>query len=94
MPGTDGVARINASLKVGAGAPAAVVVERGVAFSNVPPPATDIPAPVTSSPLNVFARGAVDQAFTLTIDPGANAGVDFSSVSDILLGIDYNAVLP
>ncbi|HEX9036507.1 MAG TPA: hypothetical protein VF808_05900 [Ktedonobacterales bacterium] len=90
-PGLD-AARITASLQAGAGAPAPVVFERGVALSNVPPVASpDFPAPVTPSPLNVFAGAVVDQTYTLTIDRAANPGVDFSDVRDILLGIDYAA---
>ncbi len=53
----------------------------------------EFPAPAVSSALNVFAGRDVAQAFTLTIDRVARVGVDFSSVSDVLLAIDYSADL-
>jgi len=43
--------------------------------------------------LNVLAGATADQTFTLSIDKSANGGVDFSTVQDVLLGIDYTATV-
>lgn len=65
--------------------------EQGIAMSNLPPNAND-PAP-PPLPLNVLLDVDADQGFTLTIDKTQNPGVDFSRVSDVVLGIEYEADL-
>jgi hypothetical protein len=64
----------------------------GAAASNGPP-ITDPQSTVALSPLNVLAGQPVDQTFALTIDPKQNPGVDFGSLTDVVLGIDYSADL-
>jgi hypothetical protein len=70
----------------------AIAFVNGTAFSNAPP-ITDAQSTVALSPLNALATTMVDQQFSLLIDKGANPGVDFSTVQDVLLGIDYTAAV-
>jgi hypothetical protein len=67
-----------------------VVLANGIAFSNAPP-ITDPQSTVALSPLNVMVGIAVNQTLSLKIDKSLNAGVDFSTTQDVLLGVDYTA---
>ena len=42
-------------------------------------------------PLNDLTGITADQRFTLTIDAGGNAGVDFSKIYDVQLMVEYEA---
>ncbi len=68
----------------------ALTLVNGTAFSNAPP-VTDPQSTAPLSPLNVLAGVTVDQTLSLVIDKTKNAGVDFTSVQDVLLGVDYTA---
>ena len=46
---------------------------------------------VTASPLNALVNAPVDQMFTIAIDKAAHPGVDFSSIVDVVLGVEYTA---
>jgi hypothetical protein len=68
-----------------------IAFNKGIAMSNLPPTINDpVPPPM---PLNTLADFSVDQRFTLTIDKNQNPGVDFSGVSDVVLGVEYAADL-
>jgi len=69
-----------------------VTLINGVVFSNTPP-ITDPQSSSPPSPLNALAGDIVDQTFSLVIDKAANTSVDFSTVQDVLVGIDYTASL-
>ena len=69
-----------------------VALKAGVAFSNAPP-ITDSLSTVPPSPLNALAGIDANQTFALKIDKTANAGVDFTRITDVLLGVDYTAAL-
>lgn len=72
-------------------AAAAVNLKDGFAISSLQPdPALPV---LPSSPLNVFAGQNPEQSFTLSISKAANPGVDFGSVSDIVLALEYEASL-
>ena len=71
---------------------AAVTLTNGVAFSNAPP-ITDSGSSVALSPLNVFATVSADQTFSVEIDKTENSGVNFSTIRDALLYVDYTAAL-
>ncbi|MGH8201130.1 MAG: hypothetical protein ACREVO_12355 [Steroidobacteraceae bacterium] len=71
---------------------AAVTLTNGVAFSNAPP-ITDSGSSVALSPLNVFASVSADQTISVEIDKTVNSGVDFGTIRDALLCIDYTAAL-
>jgi len=62
----------------------------GVIYSNNPP-ITDPLSTAPLSPLNVLAGIDVNQMLSLQIDKTANAGIDFTKVSDVILGVDYTA---
>ena len=67
-----------------------LTLDGGVVYSNKPPIADPLStAPL--SPLNVLAGIDVNQMLSLRIDKTANAGIDFTKVSDVILGIDYTA---
>jgi hypothetical protein len=67
-----------------------LTLDGGVVYSNNPPIADPLStAPL--SPLNVLAGIDVNQMLSLRIDKTANAGIDFTKVSDVILGIDYTA---
>ena len=68
-----------------------VTFKQSVAMSNIPPTPND-PVP-QALPLNVLADFAADQRYTLTIDKNQNPGVDFGSVSDVVLAVEYAASL-
>ncbi|HLX58261.1 MAG TPA: hypothetical protein VKR83_14675 [Ktedonobacteraceae bacterium] len=67
-----------------------ITLTNGATFSNNPP-ITDTQSTVPLSPLNALAGITVNQTLSLIIDKSQNPGVDFSSVQDVLLGVDYNA---
>ena len=67
-----------------------VTLDGGFIFSNNPP-LTDPLSTVPLSPLNVLAGIDVNQILSLRIDKTANVGLDFSKVSDVILGVDYTA---
>jgi Tc toxin complex TcA C-terminal TcB-binding domain len=67
-----------------------LTLDGGVVYSNSPPIADPLStAPL--SPLNVLAGIDVNQMLSLRIDKTANAGIDFTKVSDVILGVDYTA---
>jgi tetratricopeptide (TPR) repeat protein len=66
-----------------------IAFKQGIAMSNVPP-ATSGPVP-PPLPLNALTDIAADQRFALSIDKTQNQGVDFSGVTDVVLGIEYEA---
>jgi hypothetical protein len=66
--------------------------EKAVAMSNIPP-AEDMFPLSTPSPLNAFANADANQNFKLTIDKTKNPGVDFSKVTDVVFGIEYQTDL-
>jgi Tc toxin complex TcA C-terminal TcB-binding domain len=68
----------------------AVPFEAGVALSNAPPLSDGNSAP---QPLNKFVGKSAEQIFRLKIDKAQNPGVDFSTVSDIVLGVEYQAAI-
>ena len=60
-------------------------------MSNLPPTINDpVPPPL---PLNALADVAADQPFKLSINKNQNSGVDFSEVTDVVLGVEYAADL-
>jgi len=67
-----------------------VTLDSGVVFSNNPP-LSDPLSTAPLSPLNVLAGIDVNQIFSLRIDKAANVGLDFSKVTDVILGVDYTA---
>jgi hypothetical protein len=68
-----------------------ITFKQGIAMSNLPPTINDpIPPPV---PLNALVDVAADQLFKLSIDKNQNPGVDFSGVTDVVLGVEYTADL-
>lgn len=69
-----------------------VSVSDGTIFSNNPP-ITDSQSTSLPSPLNVLAGISVDQIMSLIVRKADNGAADFSTVRDVLLGIDYSAVL-
>lgn len=82
-----------ASFKPGAspaGPGAEFPVVDGVALSNAPP----FKADGAPSPLNVFVGKDADRVFRLTIDKDQNPGVDFSGVTNVVLGVEYSATIP
>ena len=69
----------------------AITFEKGIALSNAGALAggnAGVPLP-----LNTFAGVDVDQTFTLKIDSAANAGIDFTNLSEVLLLLEYEATL-
>ena len=69
-----------------------VAFEQGVAFSNAPPIADD-QSSAPPSPLNAFVDVEVAQTFNLAVLKTGSPGIDFSTVADVILGIDYEADL-
>ena len=67
-----------------------VTLANGVVYSNNPP-ITDPLSTVALSPLNVLGGIDAGQKLSLSIDKSANAGIDFSQVADVILGVDYTA---
>ncbi len=64
---------------------------QSVASPNIPATIDEVvPAPM---PLNALADYAIDQVFTLLVDKNQNPGVDFSSVTDVILAVEYTADL-
>jgi hypothetical protein len=70
----------------------AIAIEDSVALSNAPP-LTDAQSAAPPSPLNALVDLDADQTFTLTIDKAANAGVEFSKITDVIFGLEYTADL-
>jgi hypothetical protein len=70
----------------------AIAIEDSVALSNAPP-LTDAQSSAPPSPLNALMDLDADQIFVLTIDKAANAGVDFSKITDVIFGLEYTADL-
>lgn len=62
----------------------------GIAFSNAPPFSDGSSA----LPLNSFVGQTTDQIFRVAIDKSQNPDADFSSVSDVVLGLEYHADIP
>jgi len=60
------------------------------ASSNVGPTIDD-PSSSTPHPLNAFVNIQAEQIFTLAIKKSENPGTNFSEVTDVILGIEYNA---
>jgi hypothetical protein len=71
---------------------ATVQVTNGFALSNLPPLTTVPPGPASS--LNVFNGLPASQAFALTVNPAENPGVAFGGLKDVVLGLEYEAMLP
>jgi hypothetical protein len=70
---------------------AKVVFEESVAFSNAP--LTPESPPHAPMPLNALIDQEVLQTFSLIIDKSASAGIDFSGVTNVVLGVEYVAEL-
>jgi hypothetical protein len=73
-----------------------ILFDKNMVMSNLPPvdkayiiPKPLWPAPASPSPLNAFADIEVEQTFTLVIDNTRSPTVDFSNVTDVVLGLDY-----
>jgi hypothetical protein len=69
----------------------AITFEKGIALSNAGALAggnAGVPLP-----LNIFAGVDVDQTFTLKIDSAANAGIDFTNLSEVLLLLEFETTL-
>ncbi len=64
-----------------------LTLERGYINSNLGPLAGSAPASV----LNPLLDQIVDQNFAVTIHPADNPSLDFSHISDVILGIEYHA---
>lgn len=71
---------------------ATLAIDRNVALSNAPP-LSDSQSSLPLSPLNAFVDQDVDQTFQITIDKSNNPNVDFSTVSDVILGVEYSTDL-
>lgn len=69
-----------------------VSLTKGVAMSNNPP-ITNASSTAPPSPLNILSGATVDQTLSLVVQKSDNIGVNFSTVKDVLLGIDYIASL-
>ena len=67
-----------------------VVTKDGVAYSNSPP-ITDAQSKAPKSPLNALTGLTVDQTVSVTVIKSDNPGVEFESIKDVLLGVDYTA---
>jgi gas vesicle protein len=67
-----------------------ITFEKGIASSNVGPTIDD-PSSSTPHPLNAFVNIQAEQIFTLAIKKSENPGTNFSEVTDVILGIEYNA---
>ena len=70
---------------------AAVDLKSGFAISSLQP--DPLLPPLPAAPLNVFAEQDVEQSFTFSVDKAANPGVSFNQVSDVVLGLEYEASL-
>jgi hypothetical protein len=64
--------------------------ERNIAISHAPPFDGSGPA---SGQLNTFVNQEVLQTFRLAINKGSAPGVDFSQVTDVIFGVEYQASL-
>jgi hypothetical protein len=81
------------SVASGAAPQVNVAFQNGVLASNNPP-LSDAQSTVPHSPLNALAAGlSLDQVISLTIKKASNPGIDFSTVKDVVLGIEYQADL-
>jgi hypothetical protein len=69
-----------------------IAFEQGVAISNAPP-ITDDQSSAPPSPLNAFVDVEVAQTFNLAVLKTGSPGIDFSTVADVILAIDYEATL-
>ena len=63
----------------------------GIAYSNSHPDPAALPQ--LPMALNALVGVSADQAFTVDVNPAANAGADFSGVRDVMLAIEYSATL-
>jgi hypothetical protein len=64
----------------------------GMALSSGPPwDNSQTPQPATA--LNQFIGSPVEQSWALTVDKSAAPAIDFSRISDVVLGIEYSADL-
>jgi hypothetical protein len=70
---------------------AGVDFKDGFAISSLQP---DPSFPVLpASPLNAFAGQDAEQTFTLSISKAGNPGADFGRITDLVLGLEYEASL-
>jgi hypothetical protein len=69
-----------------------VTLTKGITFSTLAP-ITDAQSTVAVSPLNIFSCGPVEQTISITFakDNPGNSSVQWTDVTDVLLGIDYAA---
>ena len=65
---------------------------KSIAISNAPP-LSNSQSSAPLSPLNALVNEDVTQTFRLRIDKSTSPGVDFSKVSDVILGMEYSADL-
>jgi hypothetical protein len=70
---------------------ASVTFEDGVAYSNVHPDPGALPQPPMA--LNALTGVSADRTFSFTVNPAQNPGADFSSVTDVLFAVEYEAKL-
>jgi hypothetical protein len=90
----SGVTDAPVKVKVSSTTPAQtkiVTLDKGIALSN-----TGVLADGNGGvalPLNAFSGLGVDQTFTVSIETGANPGVDFGKLDDVMLVVDYSATL-
>ena len=54
-------------------------------------PCGDPQSPPPPAELNQFIGSPVEQSWVLTIDKNLSPGIDFSKVTDVVLGIEYSA---
>jgi hypothetical protein len=65
-----------------------VTFQQGLAMSTAPPL---VPAGSVSSPLNSLIGKDATQAFTLSIHKTTSTNVDLTGVTDVVLGVEYQA---
>ena len=72
--------------------PVAVTFAQSMVLSNAAP-WSDPAAPPPPAPLNQFIGAQVAQNWTLTINKAAAPGVNFATIADVVLAIEYTATL-
>lgn len=87
--GGTNAATVKATVKA-SGHTIPVTLADGTAYSNAPP-VTDAQSTVPASPLNVLSGTSADSSISVGFDKTTNAGVDFTTVVDVLLAVDYTA---
>jgi len=93
LAGLDKKTAVAATLKVKKPAQSIdIVLQDGVALSNATP-ITDPLSTIPASPLNALAGIDLEQSFIVHIDKAKNPGVDFRSIADVLIGLDYTATI-